>query len=177
LVIAEGFLDASMRSIETLRSDLDGNNLARAVRILERAETIYVISQRRSYPLSAQLGYILGKLRIKCVIAGTVSDIDRDQLSLATKRDAAHAFSFTPYGSSTLDWARILFDNGVPIVGITDSPLAPLAELSKVCIEIAEADYVGFRGLAATSAIASALAVAVARKRQKNATRSRDKQG
>ncbi|MIL09680.1 SIS domain-containing protein, partial [Salmonella enterica subsp. enterica] len=55
---------------------------------------------------------------------------------------------------------------GVPLVAITDSAFSPLAETADQWFEIAEADYSGFRSLAATMALAMGIAVAIAEARR-----------
>jgi DNA-binding MurR/RpiR family transcriptional regulator len=58
------------------------------------------------------------------------------------------------------------------VVAITDSAFSPLAQFAKVWFEVAEADFTGFRSLAATMALSIALAVGVGEKR-----RARGKKG
>jgi DNA-binding MurR/RpiR family transcriptional regulator len=53
----------------------------------------------------------------------------------------------------------------VPVVGITDSPFSPLVQVAHVWLEVAEADYSGFRSLSASFALATTLAVAIVSKR------------
>jgi DNA-binding MurR/RpiR family transcriptional regulator len=166
-IIADGVLDASARSIQNLRSRLNEQRLQDATEVLAKAETIFVLAQQRSYPVSTYLEYLLTRLRIRSIIVGTRSGIDKELLALATERDAALAVSFTPYSPTTVEWARSLADSGVPVVGITDSAFSPIADLSTVWIEVIEANYEGFRTLAGTTALAVSLAVAVAKRRQK----------
>jgi DNA-binding MurR/RpiR family transcriptional regulator len=68
----------------------------------------------------------------------------------------------------TVDLAERLADRGVPIIALTDSPFSPLSPRASVRFEIPEADYAGFRSLAATFCCAMALAVATAAKRNES---------
>ena len=54
---------------------------------------------------------------------------------------------------------------GAKIVSITDSVFSPIASPADVLIEIGEANFEGFRSMAATMAIAMTLSVAVAARR------------
>ena len=54
----------------------------------------------------------------------------------------------------------------VPVVAITDSVFSPLAACATHWIEVAEADYAGFRSLSASMALAMALPVAIAERRR-----------
>lgn len=164
--IARGFLDAAARSVERAGEEIEAERLDAAAAILARAETIYLLAQRRSFPAASYLGYVLGKLRMKAAIVGLGFGTEEDLLALAGRNDAAVALSFTPYAPATVDWTRTLGEAGVPIVGITDSAFSPLAALSTVWLEVVEADFEGFRSLAATMALSAALAVAAAKKRR-----------
>ena len=53
----------------------------------------------------------------------------------------------------------------VPVIAITDSAFSPLARDAEIWFEVAEANFEGFRSLAATLALAMTLTVAVAEKR------------
>jgi DNA-binding MurR/RpiR family transcriptional regulator len=80
------------------------------------------------------------------------------------------AISFAPYAPHTVDLARTAAAAGVPVVAITDSAFSPLAQIADVCFEVAEADYAGFRSLAATMALALALSAGVAERRRQAGT-------
>ena len=57
-------------------------------------------------------------------------------------------------------------DRGTPVMAITDSPLSPLVAKSRAWLDIREAEFGGFRSLAATIAVGMALVLAVAQRRQ-----------
>ena len=139
--------------------------------LLAPADTIYLIGQRRSFPVTAYLNYVFGKLGVRNVLIGSAPGNDAETLSFARVQDAAIAVSFTPYASSTVDFARRIAERGAPVVVITDSPFSPLLPLTGVWFEVVEEDFEGFRPLSATLALAMALAVAVAEARGEPACR------
>jgi Transcriptional regulators len=162
------FVSAAHKSVDALASAVDPENFERAVSILARAETVYLIAKRRSYPISSYMAYAFGKLRVRCLLVGTSAGIDDDLLAMATPRDAAFAASFSPYASESATQARALAARGVPVVSLTDSAFSPLAECSTVWFELVEADHAGFRSLSASMAFAMALTVSVAEKRRRS---------
>lgn len=164
--ILDGFLSAGGRSIEALSHSLDVGALERAVRVLAGAETIYLIAQRRSYPISTYMAYAFGRLKVRHVLVGSPAGIDPEALAVAGARDAALAVSFSPYASATTEHARQLSEQDVPIVAITDSAFSPLAAVASTWFEVTEADFAGFRSLSATMALAMALTVATAEARR-----------
>jgi DNA-binding MurR/RpiR family transcriptional regulator len=112
------------------------------------------------------MGYAFAKLRIKAVMIDSPNGIDADTSLMATERDAAIICSFSPYASDTIDIARVLSANKVPIVAVTDSALSPLAGLATHWLEVSENDFAGFRSLSASMALVMALPVAVAERRR-----------
>lgn len=165
--IFNGFVAAAHRSLDNIASSVDPEAFERAVDILAKADTIYLIAKRRSYPISSYMAYAFGKLKVKYQLVGTAAGIDEDMLAMATKDDAAFAVSFSPYASESAAQARLLAERKVPVVSLTDSAFSPLAESSKVWFELVEADHAGFRSLSASMAFAMALTVAIAEKRQR----------
>ncbi|MET0427892.1 MAG: SIS domain-containing protein, partial [Microvirga sp.] len=131
-------------------------------RILGDGETIYLIAQRRSFPITSYLSYALSKLGIRNILIGSAAGTDTETLSFATPRDAALAISFTPYAATTIGHARQLAALGTPMVVITDSPFSPLVGEGRLWFEVVEADFEGFRSLSASLVLAMTLAVAVA---------------
>jgi DNA-binding MurR/RpiR family transcriptional regulator len=164
--ILGGFIAAAHRSVEAVATAIDPEIFERGVDILARAETIYLVTRRRSYPLGSYMAYAFGKLGVRHQLTGTAAGTDDDLLSFATGRDAAFAASFSPYAPETASQARALAARGIPVVSLTDSAFSPLVECSRAWFEVVEADHAGFRSLSASMALAMALTVGVAEKRR-----------
>lgn len=164
-MLFEGFASAAEHSLRWLRNNLRPELLVSAVSVLEAADTIYLIGQRRSFPVTAYLNYVFGKLGVKNVLVGSAPGNDPETLSFATTRDAAIAVSFTPYASATVDYSQRIARSGAELVVITDSPFSPLLPLAKIWFEVIEEDFEGFRPMSATMALSMALAVGVAERR------------
>ena len=94
--IFNGFVAAAHRSLDNIASSVDPEAFERAVDILAKADTIYLIAKRRSYPISSYMAYAFGKLKVRYQLVGTAAGIDDDMLAMATKNDAAFAVSFSP---------------------------------------------------------------------------------
>ena len=165
--IFNGFVSAAHRSVDVLAAAVDPDALERAVSLLAKADTIYLIAKRRSYPITSYMAYAFGKLRVKCHLVGTSAGIDDDILAMATPRDAAFAISFAPYASESAAQARALAQRHIPVVSLTDSAFSPLAECSREWFEVVEADHAGFRSLSASMAFAMALTVSIAEHRRR----------
>lgn len=164
--IVDGFLAAASKSLDVMSRNLDDDTLDRAIDILNGAETIYILARRRSYPVASYIAYALGKLGVRSQLIESASGLSPEIISFASSKDAVIAISFSPYASATVEEARILSANNVPVIAITDSAFSPLAQFAKVWFEVAEADFGGFRSLAATMALAMGLTVGVAELRR-----------
>ncbi|MBE7734436.1 MurR/RpiR family transcriptional regulator [Devosia faecipullorum] len=164
--ILGNFVAAAHASLDALSAAIDPIAFERAVDILARADTIYLIAKRRSFPIAAYMAYAFGKLKVRCQMVGTASGMDDELLAMAGPDDAGFAVSFSPYASESAAQARTLSGHGVPLVVLTDSALSPLAECADIWFELVEADHAGFRSLSASMAFAMALTVSVAEKRQ-----------
>ena len=168
-VIFQGFCEASAKSIAALEEKLSPDDLDRAVDRLSAADTIYLIGLRRSFPIASYMAYAFGKLGVKAILVDAVGGLAAEQITFAGPRDAVLAISFTPYASETVTLARAAAERGVPAVSVTDSPFSPLAQMAGLWIEISEANFEGFRSMAATLTLAMTLTVAVAERREAQA--------
>ncbi len=164
--VFHGFCDATEKSIASLREKLDPNELDRAVETLAKADTIYLIGLRRSFPISSYMAYAFGKLGVRSVLIDAVGGLAAEQLAFAGERDAVLAISFAPYASETVTLSQLASDKGVPVVSITDSPFSPLAQIADLWIEVVEANFEGFRSMSATLALAMTITVAVAERKK-----------
>jgi DNA-binding MurR/RpiR family transcriptional regulator len=166
-LIFDGFSEASERSIKELRRKLDPQQLEQAVKVLAEAHTIYLLGLRRSFPITSYMSYAFGKLGVRNMLIDAVGGLAVEDISFATQKDCILAISFTPYASETVDLAQRAAARQIPLVAITDSPFSPLATISSLWFEIQEANFEGFRSMAATLSLAMTLTVAVA-ERQKS---------
>ena len=161
----EGFAHAAEFSLRALRTQVDAAQVERAVATLAAAETIYLVGQRRSFPVVSYMSYALGKLGIRNVLLGSAAGIDPETAAFAGARDAVLAVSFTPYAAAAIALAKQMERQGAAMVVITDSLLSPLIPDAGECFEIVEADFQGFRPMSATMVLAMTLVVATAEAR------------
>ena len=161
-----GFIHAARQSLDSLASTLDNEVFSEAVQLMAKADTLYVVARRRSYPVAAHLAYAFSQLGIRAIMLDSANHIDGEQIKLARKTDAAILCSFAPYAPETLSYAAHLKARDVPFLAITDSALSPLAGSATYWLEVAESDFAGFRSLSASMALAIALPVAIAEHRR-----------
>ena len=164
-LVLDGFLAATERSVSRFREAVDHAAVERAVALLAAARTIYLIGLRRSFPVTSCMSYAMGQLSIRNVLVDGVAGMAAEQAMFMADGDAIVAVSFAPYAPETVSLAGRAREKGARLVALTDSVLSPIAAAADVTIEIGEANFEGFRTLAATMAAAMALTVAVAGRR------------
>jgi len=164
-LVLDGFLEAAEQSVGRFREKVDHDAIERAVDLIARAETIYLIGLRRSFPITSYMSYALGKLGIRNILVDAVAGMGAEQASFITERDAVLSTSFTPYASETVTLTNAAKARGAAIISVTDSVFSPIAPSADVLLEIVEANFEGFRSMAVTMALAMTLTVSVAARR------------
>jgi DNA-binding MurR/RpiR family transcriptional regulator len=171
LHLLHGFADSAASSIAGLREVVQRQDLDKAIGLLARADTIYVVGQRRSFCVAHYLAYALAQLGVRATLVDNVGGLGPDQLANATPADALVAVSFSPYSPVTVSLAQNAHNGKTPLVVITDSALSPIAGIADARFEIVESDFGAFRSLAATFCLAMTLAVGIADNRDEPASR------
>lgn len=167
-----GFLQdlvvSDIASLESLLEATDPTSLARAADLLFEAETIYLLGQLRSTAIVELMRYVLTMLGKKCVLLDAGGGLATHMARAIGAKDVCFAVSFRFYANEVVSIAEELSRRGIPIVGISDSTLSPLAKSAEVLFAVPEHDYNFSRSLAAPMCLAQALVVAVASRVQNN---------
>lgn len=161
--VLDHFATAGIQALEHLRQEVSSEDLDKAVSLLADADQIYVLGQRRSFPVAAYFAYTLGHLGRRGHLIDGVGGMTMQQAHGMTDRDALIAISFKPYAPETVEVCRAAAMQGVPILVITDTALSPLIPLASVSLEVEDAQVKGFRSLSATMCLAVTLVVALGR--------------
>lgn len=173
LRLLHGFVDSAQASLAQLRQSLSSQTLSHAIDVLGKAQTIYILGQRRAFPAAVYVAYALSKLRIKAVLVDNVGSMGAEQMQAAGPQDALLAISFAPYTPFSVEMTQAASARSVPVVAITDSAFSPLSAHASVKFEIIEADYAAFRSISATFCLCMALAVGVGERRSTGVQRKR----
>ncbi len=163
--LLNGFVDSARISLTRLKDTIPEDTLAEAVKILAQADTIYLLGQRRAFPVTAYLAYAFGKLDVRVVLVDNLASLGPEQTRFASPKDVLLAISFKPYTSITIELAQELAARSIPVIAITDSAFSPLTSAAHLWFEVLESDFGAFRSIAATFSLAMTLAVAVAERR------------
>ncbi|MBI4923330.1 MAG: MurR/RpiR family transcriptional regulator [Devosia nanyangense] len=167
-----GFLrDLVVRDIASLQdmlTQISPLHLAEAVRLLEKADTIYLIGQLRSAPVVDLLRYVLTMLGKRCVLLDPSGGLATHMARAMRKKDVLIAVSFRFYATEVVNVVEEVAAQGTSIIAISDSTLSPLAKSARVLFAVPEHEYTFSRSLAAPMCLAQALTVALAARLQNN---------
>lgn len=160
--ITREFVGASRAGLDDLAAGLDDAQLDAAVTLLQKADNIYVIGVRRSFPIASYIAYALEHTEKRVHLVSGLGGMHREQMRSVRERDVAIAISFAPYGKETQQCIKVAQDNGARVLVITDSKLAPLARSADALLTVTEGSAFAFRSLTSTICLCQALFIALA---------------
>jgi DNA-binding MurR/RpiR family transcriptional regulator len=160
--VAHALVESSIAGMEEMQSSLKVQAFEDAVDLLAKAQTIWLMASRRSYPASTYLAYALQHTDKQVQHITAMGSMQDGQLRGMQRGDVMIAISFAPYAEETVSIVRRAHAKGARIISITDSTLSPLARLSTSALQVQETSVFGFRTLTNTMAVAQSLFLALA---------------
>lgn len=150
-------------SLQELKQATDGALIAKAIKLIGRAKTVFIAAQGRSFPVGFYFAYALARLEIRSQLLDGIGGMNRLAAKTVTPNDLLIAISFRDYSPETVGIVDIVNSMDVPIISITDSPLSPIAAPAKVSFEIRSAtEDRPFRSLVAPMALSQVIIVSLA---------------
>ena len=129
--------------------------------MMEGAKSIYIIGQRRAFPVAAYLAYGLIRLEYRCHLLDSVGGMLPQQVATIGLDDLFVAVSFAEYAQQAVDVVSDAYIRKVTVLAITDSMASPLARNSSLYFEVRDAEVHRFRPLAAPIVLAQSLIIAL----------------
>lgn len=166
--ILKDLVISDIASLHTLLDSVRDQDLGCAAEILLNARTIYIAGQLRSEPVARFVRYLLTMIGCRTILLDETGGLATERARLMEPGDALFAVSFRCYAKEVVNISEIAYQNGVPVIALTDSSLSPLAKSSKVIFEIPEGEYIFSRSLAAPMCLTLSLVTALARRLQPN---------
>lgn len=133
--LSQQVLSLEFHVLGEMKRSLDERSLQEAVDLLSLKRRIYVIGFLANTCLAEYLAYFLGILREGVHLIGHSGKNIFSQVQNAGKDDAAIIYSFPRYPAATQSLAAYLKERGVPVIGVTDSPLSPLAACADILLK------------------------------------------
>jgi DNA-binding MurR/RpiR family transcriptional regulator len=155
------FVSDDIAALEQLYQAIPARRLERAIELLAKAQTIYLLAQGRSFPVAFYLDYALTRLDLKSHLLDSVGGLVHQRARAVGAKDALVIVSFKDYAPEVVRVATEVAARGIPVVCVTDSPLSPVANVATVSLEIADAKVRPFRSLVAPICLAQSIVLAL----------------
>ena len=160
-VLAE-FVEGNVLALQNLGQAIGPDDMAEAVDLIARAETLYVVGFRRAFPVASYLVYSLQQLGKRTQFVDGVGGLSRRQTQTITPKDLLIAISYQPYADETVQAVDIAGERGAKVLAISDSLVSPIAKTAAQVLQVREAEVRSFRSLAASMCLAQALVIGFA---------------
>lgn len=160
-VLAE-FVEGNVLALENLGKIVGRDELARAVKLITQADTVYVAGFRRSFPVAAYLAYSLHQADKKTVFIDSVGGMALQQVHSIGPRDLLVAVSYHPYAEETVHLVDVAVAQGCKVLSISDSLVSPVSKPASQVLQVREAEIRKFRSLSASMCLAQALVISYA---------------
>ncbi|HMA00247.1 MAG TPA: MurR/RpiR family transcriptional regulator [Steroidobacteraceae bacterium] len=167
------FAEGDILALQNLRETIKRSEMSRAVKLIDHAETVYVIGMRRSFPVASYLAYSCLRVGKRTVLVDGVGGLVSQQLHCIDGKDLLIAISYHPYAEETVGAAQAAAKAGAKVLAISDSAVSPIAKLAAQTLEVRESEVRSFRSLTATICLAEALVIGFAFERERNGIRPR----
>ena len=152
---------SSIHELERLREHFDARRLHTATGLVLGAQAVYLLAQRRAFPVASYLAYALAQLEIRAFLLDSIGGMLRQQIGMLGPDDVLLAASFRNYTAEVVEAADLAQRRGATVIAITDHAVSPLARAAKVTLEIGDDPTVQFRSLVAPLCAAQALVMSI----------------
>lgn len=128
-------LSLEFHVLREMKDKLSEEAVARAVALLEKTGEVFVVGLLANTCLAEYLAYFLSILRENVHV---LKDFDHEaygKVRAAGPGAVAVIYSFPRYPAGTQSLGKLFRKQGVPVIGITDSGMSPLAPLADVLLE------------------------------------------
>lgn len=153
-------------SLEELLDQIDTDDLAEATRLMEAADTIFLLGQNRSAPVVVLMRYLLTMIGKRCVLLDPGGGLATHMARAMTPGDLLLAVSFRDYATEVVRIVDEARTADVPIIAISDTTLSPLANPANILFALPEHRQSLSRSLAAPICVAQALVLGTAARLQ-----------
>ncbi len=129
--LAAEMLKSIGAQIERLAAPDRLDSLVAAARALASARRIFCLGLRSSHSVAWHLHYVLSLVGERSTHIDGIAATGADVLARATGRDVLLVASVLPYTRMTVELAEYAVERGLRVVAITDSEVAPLAQIAQ----------------------------------------------
>ena len=160
--LAADMLKSIGKQIERLATPANLDRLVAAARALTSARRVYCLGLRSSHSVAWHLHYVLTLVGDRSIHIDGIGATGADALARATNRDILLVTSVMPYTRLTVELAEYAVRRGIAVVAITDSQVAPLAQIAQDVIVVPTESPSFFHAMSPAFAVAEVLGAVIA---------------
>lgn len=159
--LLQKFCAMNILSLEGLENSIDARSLGKAITLMRKADRIYIIGQRRSYPVATYLAYVLNHGSSRAHLLDGQGGMLAEELSTISNKDILIATTFHPYSEETKSGVDAAAAVGAKVILITDNAINPVVKKAAVCFYVHDGEVLSFRSLTSSMCLVQALATAL----------------
>lgn len=166
-------LQMDMEKLRQTGEMVDRAAFDNAVEAILNAHRVYILGVRSAAPLASFLGYYLNYMLpdVRIVTDSGASEMF-EKIVGVNSRDTVIAFSFPRYSATTAKGAQYCRSIGATVIGVTDTSLSPLGQVSDYVLA-AKSNMVSLvDSLVAPMSVVNGLLVAIAAKKEKELSKT-----
>lgn len=160
--LAAEILGSIARQIDTMTRPQALDSIVACAKALAGARRIYCLGLRSSHSVGWQLHYVLSLIGERTLHLEGIGATGADALASATDRDVLLIVTVLPYTRLAVELAEYAVQLGLPIIGITDSAVSPIAKIAEHAIFVPTDSPSFFHTMSPAFAVAEVLAAIVA---------------
>lgn len=160
-VLAE-FIEGNTLALQNLSDIVSAKDMAAAVTMIDKADTVYIAGFRRSFPVAAYMAYSLHQVDKKTIFIDSVGGMTRQQVQAISDRDLLITVSYHPYAEEAVQLIEDAAQRGAAVLSISDSLVSPVAKPADLVLQVREAEIRKFRSLSVSMCLAQALVISYA---------------
>lgn len=153
------FMEANRDALTSLQSEVSVARLDEAINTIKAAKNIYILGQRRSFPVASYLYYMMRNLDIRAFLLDGVGGNLSEQARLIGDGDVLVVATFPNYADEVIGVAQQARDAGAKVIAMTDKLVSPIVKLSDTYFLTDKVTVSGFRTVTGTMCLAQALAI------------------
>jgi DNA-binding MurR/RpiR family transcriptional regulator len=160
--LAADMLKSIGAQIDRLTTPEGLERLVSAARALASARRIYCLGLRSSHSVAWHLHYVLTLVGERSIHLDGIAATGTDGLARAASRDVLLVASVLPYTRLTVELAEYAVERGMAVVAITDSEVAPLAQIAQHVVIVPTDSPSFFHAMSPAFAVAEVLGAIIA---------------
>jgi DNA-binding MurR/RpiR family transcriptional regulator len=160
--LAADMLKSISKQIDQLATQASLERLVTAARTMASARRIYCLGLRSSHSVAWHLHYVLTLVGDRSIHIDGIAATGADALARATSRDVLLVASVMPYTRLTIELAEYAVEKGIEVVAITDSAVAPLAQIAQHVVIVQTESPSFFHAMSPAFAVAEVLGAVIA---------------